>query len=233
MDTVVIGICDDQEIAYSELVNIVKHYCIKRKIKFQILSFSNGEIIKKMQLVNILFLDTEMTCADGMEIGKLFFERNKECKIIIETSREDRVKEYFKINAFRFISKPYQIAEIEEALDSSLELFINLDVIQLYDNRTMHEILQKDVLYIEAYDGYIEAKVGNITMRRDCTLLKMEDMLNSDYFFRVNKSCIVNLMKIDSYKKRNIRINEKNILVARRRRKEFELVFYDPLIIMD
>ena len=64
MDTVVIGICDDQEIAYSELVNIVKHYCIKRKIKFQILSFSNGEIIKKMQLVNILFLDTEMTCAD-------------------------------------------------------------------------------------------------------------------------------------------------------------------------
>ena len=50
-------------------------------------------------------------------------------------------------------------------------------------------------------DGYIEAKVGNITMRRDCTLLKMEDMLNSDYFFRVNKSCIVNLMKIDSYKK--------------------------------
>ena len=82
-------------------------------------------------------------------------------------------------------------------------------------------------------DGYIEAKVGNITMRRDCTLLKMEEVLNSDYFFRVNKSCIVNLMKIDSYKKGNIKINEKNILVARRRRKEFELVLYDLLIIMD
>ena len=62
-------------------------------------------------------------------------------------------------------------------------------------------------------------------MRKDCSLLQMEDILEKDLFFRISKSCIINLMKVDSYKKGKININGKEINVARRRRKDFEIAF--------
>lgn len=80
-------------------------------------------------------------------------------------------------------------------------------------------------MYIRAYDGYIEAQIGSKTMRRDCSLVQLEDMLDRNLFIRISKSCIVNLMNIDSYKKGTININGQEINVARRRRKDFEIEF--------
>lgn len=62
-------------------------------------------------------------------------------------------------------------------------------------------------------------------MRRDCSLVQLEDMLDRNLFIRISKSCIVNLMNIDSYKKGTININGQEINVARRRRKDFEIEF--------
>ncbi|MFR7529080.1 LytTR family transcriptional regulator DNA-binding domain-containing protein [[Ruminococcus] torques] len=64
---------------------------------------------------------------------------------------------------------------------------------QLYNHRVLHDIQQKDIMYIRAYDGYIETQIGNKTMRRDCLLVQLEDILNRDLFIRISKSCIVNL----------------------------------------
>ena len=44
-------------------------------------------------------------------------------------------------------------------------------------------------------------------MRRDCSLVQLEDMLDRNLFIRVSKSGIVNLMNVDSYKKGTININ--------------------------
>ena len=62
-------------------------------------------------------------------------------------------------------------------------------------------------------------------MHRDCSLVQLEDMLDRDLFIRISKSCIVNLMNVDSYKKGTININGQEINVARRRRKDFEIAF--------
>ena len=44
-------------------------------------------------------------------------------------------------------------------------------------------------------------------MRRDCSLVQLEDMLDRNLFIRISKSGIVNLMNVDSYKKGTININ--------------------------
>ena len=38
-------------------------------------------------------------------------------------------------------------------------------------------------------------------MRRDCSLVQLEDMFDRNLFIRISKSGIVNLMNVDSYKK--------------------------------
>ena len=120
-----------------------------------------------MERIDILFLDIEMPYMDGIDVGMQIFKNNKKCKIIMASGREDRFKESFKINAFRFVSKPYQTEEIEEALESCFQTYVGMSVIQLYNHRVLHDIQQKDIMYIRAYDGYIEAQIGNKTMRRD------------------------------------------------------------------
>lgn len=226
MNTIVIGICDDQQTAVHELSNVVESYCLKKKMKIEILFFFNGEsVIKEMEKIDILFLDIEMPYMDGIEVGMQIFKNNKRCKIIMASGREDRFKESFKINAFRFVSKPYQTEEIEEALESCFRSYVGMRAIQFYNNRVLHDIQQKDIMYIRAYDGYIEAQIGSKTMRRDCSLVQLEDMLDRNLFIRISKSCIVNLMNVDSYKKGTININGQEINVARRRRKDFEIEF--------
>lgn len=97
--------------------------------------------------------------------------------------------------------------------------------VRLYKNRIAYEILQKDILYVSAYNGYIEAKVGKQTLRRDISLKKLEFLLDPALFYRINKSCIVNLHKIENYKNGKIKLDEFNFDVARRKRKNFESVF--------
>ena len=86
-------------------------------------------------------------------------------------------------------------------------------------------------------------------MRRDCSLVQLEDMLDRNLFIRISKSGIVNLMNVDSYKKGTInkygmlrldylKQHKKalyttllmkdeltNHLVSVRRRKDFEIAF--------
>ena len=209
-----VGICDDVLLWREEITDKVLAYQTEKQIQITIKQYSCAEdYLKAQDDIDILFLDIEMPHMDGIEVGRQFFEKNKDCKIIMATGREDRFKESFKINAFRFASKPYQREEIEEALESCFKIFTARSVVQLYENRMMHEVRQKDIIYIEAYDGYVEVKVGSKTMRKDCSLLQMEDILNSDIFFKISKSRIVNLMKIDFYKKGKISIEGKDILV--------------------
>lgn len=226
MNAIVIGICDDQKTAVYQLSNVVERYCLRKGMKIEIRFFFDGEsVIQSIQKINILFLDIEMPHMDGIEVGMQFYEKNKGCKIIMASGREDRFKESFKINAFRFVSKPYQTEEIEEALESCFRTYVGTGTIKLYGNRVLYEVCQKDIIYIIAYDGYIEVQLENKTMRKDCSLLQMEDILEKDLFFRISKSCIINLMKVDSYKKGKININGKEINVARRRRNDFEIAF--------
>lgn len=45
MNTIVIGICDDQQTAVHELSNVVEGYCLKKKIKIEILFFLMGKVL--------------------------------------------------------------------------------------------------------------------------------------------------------------------------------------------
>ncbi len=226
MDKVIIAICDDQEIAVNKLKNMIEQYCQKVGYEVSILPFFEGKsVLEQREKIDILFLDIEMPEIDGIEVGEHFRKRNKNCKIIMATAREDRFKEAFKINAYRFVSKPYNMEEIGEALESCYKTFVGKEKIQLYEKRVVYEVCQKDISYIRAYNSYVEAKVGNHIMRKDSSLNKIEEILNIQLFYKVNKAYVINLMKVEDYKNGKIFIDGQEISVPRRKRKKFEIAF--------
>lgn len=223
---IVIGICEKQKCEVEELRKIIEKHCFRKGIEVSVLILENIEIIlQKMQYLDILFYDMDISQVDSIELGRKFYRGNNECKIIVTSKQETYFKEAFKMNAFRWISKPYVRDEVEEAIESSFETVANMNKIQFYQKRIPYEVSQMDISYIISYGSFIEAKIGNEKMRKNISLTKMEELIDPKIFFRLNRKCTVNLLKIDRYEKGLIHMGEKVISISRRRQKQFDRAF--------
>lgn len=218
-----IGICDDEVIVARQLRKRVKKVMEKRNRKCEVFTFLSGvELLKKVPILDLIFLDIEMPELDGIEIGREILKINPVCKIIIATGSELRFKETFKINTFRFITKPFDDLEIEEALDSYHSTLIGGEKISVFKDRIEYGFAQREISYVTAFNGYTEFYIGNKKYRKECSLNTLENVLNSRCFFRISKQCSVNMFMIQGYTKGLITICGMKIPVSRRKQKDFE-----------
>ena len=227
-----VGICDDEPLIIEALQRTILEIADKNGWGISISCFESGRaLLEAVDTLEAVFLDIDMPELDGIETGKRIGEMNQECKIIMATSREDRYKDAFRIQAFRFVTKPFDVDEVEEALQAVFRTQIGMETIELYEQRNSYQISQRDILYITAYDGYSEFVVSgrdaNRILRKDCSLLELEQELSKELFFRVSRQYIVNLSEIKEYKRGGILMKDKKIVISRRKKKEFEQAYLE------
>lgn len=223
MEKLIIGICDDQKEIVIELKKMLEAYLSAQNCSYELYLFLNGEsLFGQIDKINVVFLDIEMPGMDGIELGRKIKQINPECKIIMATGRVDRFKEAFRIHAERFITKPFEKAEVEEALRAVALRNFGEETIELYYLRNLYKICQRDISYIVAYNGYTEFVVDDKVFRKETSLNEVECMLDERIFFRINRKCMINMQWIQVYSGGVIRIGGKEFEVSRRRRKDFE-----------
>lgn len=223
MEKVRIGLCDDESVILGILKRQIETVMKEMGTRFEIETFLSGqELLSVANSFHLVFLDLQMPEIDGIEVGKRIRMKNPKCKTIIATGQVERFKEAFRVNAFRFITKPFCQEEVEEAIRSYLKGRIGREKISVYQNRVLYNIEQRDITYLLAYGSYIEVMTDNGIFRKEVSLSEMEKQLENEMFFRVHRKYIVNMAKIDAYRNGIIWVNEKKIEVARRKRREFE-----------
>ncbi|MBA4686593.1 MAG: response regulator transcription factor [Candidatus Galacturonibacter soehngenii] len=228
MNVLSIGICDDEIIIQKILADKIKQCLEKKELNAKIYMFEAGaDLLRQAFKLDVIFLDIQMPEMNGIEVGRKLKKINGDCKVIIVTSKENYYKEAFRIGAFRFITKPFEIHEIEEALEAVNVDKAGIDIIKLYDKRMVFEIEQREINYIVAYDSYANFILGNRVFRKNVSLNELETVLDKRIFFRINRKVIVNMLWIQEYKKGEIVINTEKMIVSRRKRKEFELAFIE------
>ncbi|RDU23858.1 LytR/AlgR family response regulator transcription factor [Anaerosacchariphilus polymeriproducens] len=228
MRKMTIGICDDEKIFINILKNMVIECLNKRQIEGQIKTFESGkELVESSFELDVIFLDIEMPEFDGIEIGKIIQQKNSNCKIIMATCRTDRFKEAFQINAFRFMTKPFEFDELEEIINAVQATRIGTDVIELYNNRNLFKIKQKEIQYIKTYDSYSEFVTKSKIFRRDIALCQLEKILDNRMFFRIHRKIIINMLWVQKYDREYIIINNVEMAVARRKKKKFEQAYME------
>lgn len=218
-----IAICDDEKIIIDELTEIIKAILQNYKYDNKIIIFQNGEdVIEEAENLDIVFMDIEMPETDGLKLGRELKERNPKCKIIMSTGMVERFKEAFYIGAHRFVTKPFDKEEVEEALISAIEESDIAGKVEVYYQRNQYHILQQEIQYVEAYNGYTEFEADGKRFRKEISLLDVENMLNKLLFVRIDRRYIVNLQYVKDYENDKFVIGEKKFSVSRRNRKEFE-----------
>lgn len=220
----VIGICDDENCVLRMLGDKVDKYMKMQQVEYELRLFHTGqEVLENAENVDLLFLDVDLGDKDGMQIGKMLYEKNRDCKIVMATAMVERMKEAFYFQAFRFLTKPFEDSEIEEVIDSYFRNRVGYQKIKLYENRILYSVWQRDIVYIASYDSYCEFQMKDgRKMRKETSLAQLENELESRIFFRTGRNYIVNMLYIKKYQENAIEIEKQKIRISRRRKTEFE-----------
>lgn len=229
MSKTVIGVCDDQRVSALMLQGQISSLRSELGgINWDIRVFTSPvKMLEEATELNILFLDIEMPEIDGIEAGERIREINPSCKVILATSRIDRFKDGFRIKALRFITKPYDREEINDALCASLDMAVGEHTVEMFLNRICYRVKEKDIRYIRAFNGYVEIIAGKGVYRKDISLDALEDSLDKRIFCRIHRQYLVNLKYVDSYKKDSVTIRDEELPISKRKQTDFMCQYTD------
>lgn len=217
-----IGICDDEKYAARLLERYIIQSLAQENITYKTDIFFSGEAILNYSLnLDIVFLDIEMPKMDGIDTGKKLREKNPNCIIIMATGIVERYKEAFHINAFRYVTKPFDEAEVREAVQGSLHKLTGKRTIEVFYNRVAYHVKEQNIYYVKAYNGYTLIRTSEREYRNEASLKFYESLLDERLFFKINRSCLVNLLKVKESADGIFFIGDEQLEVARRQKRDF------------
>lgn len=227
LSTLVIGLCDDEQTTHEVVGSMLSDYAHHNDVGLKVVHYySAKELIEADDELDFLLLDIEMPEMDGIEAAYKLRTKGVEYKIIMLTARIERFKEAFEISAFRFVSKPVDKNELFRAIDDIRNRLIGTNKITVYRDGMQYEIMEKDILFLEADGSTTLIYTYNCEYRSERSLSSWMSTLDDRLFYQCHKSYIVNMGKIDKIEKRTIIMNNGNKVAVSRRQYKFLLQAY-------
>jgi len=205
-----IAVCDDVK----GLRNQVKKLICSYNNKYVVTEFSDGsELVRTGESFDLIFLDIDMPGMDGLSAAKELRKREDPVLIAFLTSHDELVRQVFKVDAFRFLEKPINPKEFCEVMHSAENELQKKERIVIKSRGEQWEIPLSTIDYLEAYgDGtYIYDSKGKVYESTE-QLKNWENRLQGKYFFRIHKSFLVALSRVEGI------VNEEAILFGRTER---------------
>lgn len=175
---------------------------------------SEEEFLCKIEDLDAVFVSIDLIAGYGC-----IQSRNL---IIIAVGEETQYRKAFRLNANYFVAEPFGLNDIEEAVEIILRKQLGEQVLQLYKGPLLFFVKERNIEYIEAYNGYVHCIVRKQVFRKENSLSEIMAGLDNRIFFRISRQYAVNLMWIIKYENGVVYIEGKKIIVSRRRRKLFE-----------
>mgnify|MGYP002582112606 CR=1 FL=1 len=141
-----------------------------------------------------VFIDIDMPMMNGIDFANQYKLKHLDTFIIFVTNHSELVFDTFKVHPFDFIRKEHFDLEIERVIE---ELIFLLDKknkkIQVKSNGEIIQIKLVDILFCESnkHNCYIY-KNNNTCIKVRMKLSEIYKLLDSDIFFQVNKSFLIN-----------------------------------------
>lgn len=217
-----IGICDDEKIQVELLERYVNNWAKERSLRVHVEFFYNAESFdfawSMNKKYNILLLDIEMPGEDGVQLAKKIRKVDKQIDIIFITAIPDYISEGYNVDAINYLIKPISEEKLYECLDKAIEKIPIEEKSMLIevDGETIR-ILEKDILYIEAFSHSIDIHTinGKYRVRKNISII--EEELHEENFIRCHRSYIVGLKHIKRIGKTDITLDNNHVVPVSRR----------------
>jgi DNA-binding LytR/AlgR family response regulator len=173
------------------------------------------------QPVDLILLDIEMPGMSGLDLTRNL--GNNRPLIIFTTSKKDYAAEAFDLNVADFIVKPVTPPRFLQAIEKAREILASRreevsvredEFIFIRDSNVVKRLKLDDILYAEAMGDYVKLHTPQRFFAVHSTLKGVEERLPASRFFRVHRSYVVALDKIDTVQNGVLIVNNKTIPVA-------------------
>lgn len=217
-----IAICDDEKIILEIINNKLKNALNQMNFEdYEIHSFHSGlDLLKSQEQFHLILLDIEMPGVDGLSLAKGINNSEIHPLIIFTTSHKELMPWGFHVNAFRYLTKPFNDYDFNEAIESALReiLLVETIIIDEPDNCFLVDI--RDIIYIESLgEGCCIYTNSNNFIRKD-TLKHWLNNLPNDNFIQTHRAFIVNLKYVSNVTNNLVHLkNGKDVPVSVRRHK--------------
>lgn len=189
-------------------------------------SFDNGfEAISFLQTqqTDLIFLDIKMDELTGIQ---LLESLDKKPYVIVTTAYSEYAIKGYELNVTDYLLKPFTIERFIKAVEkvtiqinSTLESTRNFFFVK--SDYRIEKIFFNDILFIEGMGDYRSIQMKDKKVLTLQTFLDLEKELPKSLFFRVHKSFIVPLKKIELIERNRIKIMEKLIPISETYKTEF------------
>ena len=174
-------------------LNMMKNKIINCN-KLELECFQDVSKIDMNKNYDAVFIDIDMPMMNGIDFANQYKLKHLDTFIIFVTNHSELVFDTFKVHPFDFIRKEHFDLEIERVIE---ELMFLLDKknkkIQVKSNGEIIQIKLVDILFCESnkHNCYIY-KNNNTCIKVRMKLSEIYKLLDSDIFFQVNKSFLIN-----------------------------------------
>jgi len=223
----------DDELA---ALKLIREYCSKIQFINLIGTFTNPydavQTLNNNQ-VDLIFLDIVMPQIAGQEFLKTLYNPPM---VIFETAFKEYAFEGFEYDAVDFLVKPFAFERFYKAVNKAFQLLklknplnaLNEDVQRISDGFLMVKVEYttirvnlNEIMYIEGLKDYVKIYTEGKLILTKSTMKNIIEKLPSGSFFRVHKSYIVSVDKIDMIENSRIVIGNQRIPIGESFRSSF------------
>ena len=193
-----LAICDDNHTDCDYVYALVQNWAKSMHISVKINTFPSAESFlfhyAEEKDYDILLLDVEMGEMDGVTMAKAIRKQNETVQIVFITGYSDYIAEGYEVAALHYLMKPVREEKLFEVLTRACEkIKKNEGCLYLELAGEMIRIAFWEIYYVDVQKNYVTIHTEpthSFTIKKP--LSELEAKLD-DRFFRIGRSCIVNL----------------------------------------
>jgi DNA-binding LytR/AlgR family response regulator len=182
-----------------------------------------GEQLRKLSNIELIFLDITLPKISGLDFYRSL---SNPPHVIFTTAYPEYAVNGFEVNAVDYLVKPFPFERFLKAMNKLQDqLKPNTpsfqDYILVQADKKTHKVNYDDILYMEAMGDYVKIFSTGKTLIVHHTLQKLQELLPSGRFFRIHKSYLISLQRIDYIEGNMVIINSTQLPIGQTYRGEF------------
>lgn len=167
--------------------------------------------------IDLIFLDINMPIVSGIDWLKGL--KNSPA-IIMTTAYEEYALESYTYNVLDYLVKPISFERFLRSVNKVNNYITENKVLFLKNEKQLKKININDILFAEAMQNYIKVVTVTETIITHMSLKSFKDQLPKDDFIQTHKSYVVSKYKVDKIVGNHITIQNYEIPISVRLKKE-------------
>ena len=220
-----IAIVEDEKIYLTQLMEYLKKFETETGHMIKVEHFPDGaEIVEGYQGgFDIILMDIQMKYMDGMTAAEKIREVDTNVILMFITNMTGYAIRGYEVDALDYIVKPVEYFSFAKKLERAIDRIPKKqqEVFSIAVEGGIRKLPVKDILYIESLGHNLRYHMVDGIYENRATMKDTEAALAKYHFYRIGKSYLVNLARVDAVKGNDCVLQQDMLPISRQKKKEF------------